>query len=57
MVDFKTTWEKIIDFSPFSKTNTKGGLVNPAYTSQTCSNCGYVDKKNRKSQAAFIQKK
>ena len=28
--------------------------VNPAYTSQTCSNCGYVDKKNRKSQATFI---
>ena len=28
--------------------------VNPAYTSQTCSNCGYVDKNNRKSQATFI---
>lgn len=25
--------------------------VNPAYTSQTCSKCGYVDKKNRSSQA------
>lgn len=28
-------------------------LVNPAYTSQTCSCCGYVDKQNRKTQAKF----
>lgn len=28
--------------------------VNPAYTSQTCSSCGYVAKKNRRSQSAFI---
>jgi len=27
--------------------------VNPAYTSQTCSACGYVDKNNRPSQARF----
>nr|DAI06968.1 MAG TPA: endonuclease [Caudoviricetes sp.] len=27
--------------------------VNPAYTSRTCSECGHVDKKNRKSQADF----
>ncbi|MFN4132067.1 MAG: RNA-guided endonuclease InsQ/TnpB family protein, partial [Caldimicrobium sp.] len=27
--------------------------VNPAYSSQTCSSCGYVDKKNRKSQEKF----
>ncbi|MCB0514792.1 MAG: RNA-guided endonuclease TnpB family protein [Chitinophagales bacterium] len=27
--------------------------VNPAYTSQTCSNCGYVAKENRKSQSEF----
>lgn len=25
-------------------------LVDPAYTSQTCSACGYVDKKNRKGE-------
>ncbi len=25
--------------------------VNPAYTSQTCSECGHVDKENRKTQA------
>jgi putative transposase len=27
--------------------------VDPAYTSQTCSACGWVDKRNRRSQAAF----
>ncbi|MCX8076398.1 MAG: RNA-guided endonuclease TnpB family protein, partial [Aquificaceae bacterium] len=27
--------------------------VNPAYTSQACSNCGYVDKENRKSRSEF----
>jgi len=27
--------------------------VNPAYTSQTCSSCGYVDKKNRVSRDTF----
>lgn len=28
-------------------------LVNPAYTGQTCSRCGYVAKENRESQAVF----
>ena len=28
--------------------------VNPAYTSQTCSHCGGVDKHNRPTQAAFV---
>ena len=27
--------------------------VNPAYTSQVCSNCGYVDSKNRKDTQTF----
>ena len=33
-----------------------GGIVvyvNPAYTSQTCSSCGTIDKHSRKSQAKF----
>lgn len=28
-------------------------LVNPAYTSQTCSSCRHVSKDNRKTQAVF----
>jgi transposase len=27
--------------------------VDPAYTSQRCSACGWVDKKNRRTQAVF----
>ncbi|EMK9995834.1 TPA: transposase [Clostridioides difficile] len=27
--------------------------VNPSYTSQTCSECGHVDKENRETQAKF----
>ena len=27
--------------------------VNPAYSSQACSNCGYVDKGNRKARGEF----
>jgi len=38
------------------KLEERGGhlcKVNPAYTSQTCSCCGTVDKKSRESQAVF----
>lgn len=28
--------------------------VNPAYTSQTCSRCGHIDKENRKTQEKFV---
>jgi putative transposase len=28
--------------------------VDPAYTSQTCAGCGYVDKANRVDQATFV---
>lgn len=28
--------------------------VNPAYSSQTCNACGYVDKRNRRSQSRFV---
>jgi len=30
------------------------GLVNPAYTSQTCNDCGIIDKKSRISQSEFV---
>jgi putative transposase len=29
-------------------------LVDPAYTSQTCSHCGHCEKANRRSQAKFL---
>ncbi len=29
-------------------------FVNPAYTSQTCAECGHVDKRNRVDQGLFI---
>lgn len=29
-------------------------VVPSAYTSQTCSNCGHCEKKNRKNQSAFV---
>jgi IS605 OrfB family transposase len=29
-------------------------LVDPAFTSQTCSHCGQCEKANRKSQAQFL---
>jgi putative transposase len=38
------------------KLEERGGtleFVNPAYTSQTCAECGMVDSRSRKSQATF----
>jgi putative transposase len=29
-------------------------FVDPAYTSQTCANCGYISRSNRKSQDSFL---
>ncbi len=29
-------------------------LVDPRHTSQQCSNCGFIDKSNRKSQSEFL---
>lgn len=31
-------------------------LINPAYTSRTCNECGHCEKANRKSQAEFVCK-
>ena len=44
---------KLVDFE--QRFGIKSIEVNPAYTSQTCSNpsCGYVDKRNRRSQDTF----
>lgn len=37
--------------------NIKVRYVNPAFTSQKCSNCDYIDKENRETQARFVCKK
>ena len=42
----KLEYKSALQGKPFYK-------VNPAYTSQTCSSCGYVSKKNRKTQSEF----
>ena len=42
MLDYKAKWQ--------GKTFVK---VDPAYTSQTCSDCGCISKDNRKSQSKF----
>ena len=47
-----TVRAKLDDFS--EKYGTTIEEVNPAYTSQTCSSCDYVAKKNRRSQSVFI---
>ena len=36
------------------RSGTNVVFVNPAYTSQMCSACGYVDKNNRKGQSGFL---
>ena len=46
------TFAQMLDY----KLAERGGelfYVNPAYTSQTCSSCGSVDARSRKSQAVF----
>jgi len=47
----------ILDASWEYKTAAVGGRVvaiDPAFTSQRCSECGHVDKRNRRTQSAFI---
>ena len=43
--------QKLQDFE--ERFGIKITYVNPAYTSQTCSSCEYVDKRNRKTQEEF----
>lgn len=48
-------WYQIESFIAYKIADRGGELVkvNPAYTSQTCSFCGVVDKGSRESQAVF----
>ena len=53
-------WGKLkecLDYKLKCKYNTELGLVDPKYTSQQCSKCGYIDKGNRNKQADFVCKK
>ena len=43
--------DKLKDFE--ERLGITWSAVNPAYSSQTCSSCGYVAKNNRKAQAVF----
>lgn len=44
------SWSKFINYLEY-KTNVI--KVNPAYSSQECSNCGHISKENRKTQESF----
>ena len=48
-------WYQFESLLSYKITERGGQLrkVNPAYTSQTCSECGVIDKASRESQAAF----
>jgi putative transposase len=52
------SWGMLFQFLSYKLANRGGSLieVNPAYTSQTCSRCGCVRKKNRKDQAHYVCK-
>ena len=46
-------------FLPHLQSGTQGhprGVVDPRYSSRTCSKCGHCEKKNRKSQSLFCCK-
>jgi transposase len=45
--------QRITDKATSATAPVKTIAINPAYTSMRCHECGYTDKKNRKSQALF----
>ena len=54
-VILESGWGKFVTMLEY-KLAERGGLllkVNPAYTSQMCSECGAIDKSSRQSQAVF----
>jgi putative transposase len=52
------SWGKFFELLEYKLKRNGGKLikVNPKYTSQKCSCCGYISKENRESQAKFICK-
>lgn len=49
-------WKQTIQLATYKaeKAGRIVGMVNPAYTSQTCSGCGHSEKANRVSQSKFV---
>jgi putative transposase len=49
------SWGKFFQFLDYKLKRNGGKLVkvNPKYTSQKCSKCGYINKENRKTQSEF----
>ena len=55
----EVSWDSLIQKLKY-KTERYGRVleeIDPAYTSQRCSRCGYIHRLNRTSQAAFHRKK
>ena len=52
----KSRWVEFGTYLQYKSQEEGGQLlrVNPSYTSQTCPQCGYVDKINRRSQSRFV---
>lgn len=52
------SWGRFLDRLSVAAVEAKRKVVrvDPKYTSQTCSHCGYVDSENRKSQSEFVCK-
>jgi len=50
------SWGKFFELLEYKLKRNSGELikVNPKYTSQKCSKCGYISKENRVTQAQFI---
>lgn len=50
------SFRQLIDFILYKakENSVTVEFVNPAYTSSTCPSCGYIDKKNRKTQERFL---
>ena len=50
------SWGLFFELLEYKLNERRGQLikVDPSYTSQTCNECGYISKENRKSQAKFV---
>lgn len=50
------SWNQLIEQTRYKAENAGKTMiqVNPAHTSQTCSNCGHCEKANRQTQSDFV---